>query len=133
MKYFLDTNICIYYLNGRVPSITKNLLSHTPKEIKIPSVVAAELFYGAKKSVNSYKNISKLKIFLNPLEIVPFDENAAEYYGDIRTSLELTGKVISGNDMMIAAIVLSIDGILVTHNIKEFSRIPNLKIENWVE
>ena len=130
MKYFLDTNICIYYLNGKEPSVTKNLLSHTPQDIKIPSVVAAELFYGAKKSVNHLDNISKLKKFLRPLEIIPFDGNSAEYYGEIRVSMELTGKIISGNDMMIAAIVLSRGGILVTNNAKEFIRAPNLKIEN---
>ena len=133
MNYFLDTNICIYYLNGKAPSITKKLLSHTPKDIKIPSVVVAELFYGAKKSTNYLVNISKLKVFLKPLEIITFDENAAECYGDIRTSLELAGKVISGNDMMIAATVLSRDGLLVTNNMKEFVRVPNLKIENWIE
>ena len=133
MNYFLDTNICIYYLNGKVPSLTKSLLSHTPKEIKIPSVVAAELFYGAKKSANYHVNISKIKMFLKPLEIIPFDENSAEHYGDIRTSLERAGDVISGNDMMIAAIVLSRDGILVTNNTREFIRVPNLKIENWAE
>ena len=133
MNYFLDTNICIYYLNGKSPSITKKLLSHTPKNIKIPSVVAAELFYGAKKSTNYLINISKLKVFLKPLETIPFDGNAAEYYGDIRASLELSGKIISGNDMMIAATTLSRDGILVTNNIREFARVPNLKIENWVE
>ena len=133
MNCFLDTNICIYYLNGKLPSVTRNLLSHTPKEIKIPSVVAAELFYGAKKSVNHLINVSKLKIFLKPLEIIPFDKNTAECYGEIRTSLEFTGKVISGNDMMIAAIVLSSGGVLVTNNAREFARVPNLKIENWIE
>ena len=95
--------------------------------------MAAELFYGAKKSANYLANISKVKKFLKPLEITPFDENAAECYGDIRTSLEFTGKVISGNDMMIAAVVLSKGGVLVTNNIKEFIRVPSLKIENWTD
>jgi tRNA(fMet)-specific endonuclease VapC len=133
LNYFLDTNICVYCLNGKEPSVAKNLLLHTPHEIKIPSVVAAELIYGAKKSANSLMNISKLKIFLRPFEIVPFDENAAECYGDVRTFLERSGKIISGNDMMIAATVLSRDGVLVTNNVKEFIRVGKLTLKNWVE
>jgi tRNA(fMet)-specific endonuclease VapC len=69
---------------------------------------------------------------LRPLEIVPFDGEAAERYGDIRASLELAGRIIGGNDMMIAAIVLSRGGVLITNNTREFSRVENLSVENWI-
>jgi tRNA(fMet)-specific endonuclease VapC len=133
MKYFLDTNICIYYMHRKVSSLSQKLLSHNPKDIKIPSVVVAELFYGVNKSVKRTENLLGLKSFLKPVEIISFDEAAAECYGDIRAALELRGKPIGGNDMMIAAIVLSRAGILVTNNTKEFLRVTNLHIENWVE
>jgi tRNA(fMet)-specific endonuclease VapC len=120
-------------MNGKSLSLTKNLWSHQPQEIKLSSVVVAELFYGVKKSVKYIANISKLEIFLKPLEIIPFDAGAAEYYGDIRASLEPKGKIIGGNDMMIAATVLSRGGILVTNNTKEFLRVENLNVENWAD
>jgi tRNA(fMet)-specific endonuclease VapC len=131
LNYFLDSDICVYCLNGKFPSLTKKLLSRPLGDIKIPSVVAAELFYGAKKSAKYLQNAAKLRTFLKPLEIIPFDEKTAEHYGDIRASLELAGKLIGGNDMMIAAIVLSRGGVLVTNNTREFSRVENLSVENW--
>jgi tRNA(fMet)-specific endonuclease VapC len=133
MNYFLDTNTCIDYMRRKVPSLSQKLLSCDPKDIKIPSVVVAELFYGVKKSVKRTENLLRLKSFLKPVEIIPFDEAAAECYGDIRTALELAGTPIGGNDMMIAAVVLSRAGILVTNNTKEFLRVANLHVENWVE
>jgi tRNA(fMet)-specific endonuclease VapC len=132
VNYFLDTDICVEYLRHGTPSLAKKLLSRAPSDIKLPSVVVAELIYGAKKSLKREQTYSQLKTFLNPLEIVPFDERAAECYGDIRVSLELKGNIIGGSDMMIAAIVLSRDSILVTRNTKEFSRVKSLLIENWM-
>jgi tRNA(fMet)-specific endonuclease VapC len=120
-------------MHRKVSPLSEKLLSHNPKDIKIPSVVVAELFYGVNKSVKRTENLLGLKSFLKPVEIISFDEAAAECYGDIRAALELRGKPIGGNDMMIAAIVLSRAGILVTNNTKEFLRITNLHIENWVE
>jgi tRNA(fMet)-specific endonuclease VapC len=133
MNYFLDTNICIYYMRRKVSSLSQKLLSHNPKDIKIPSVVVAELFYGVNKSVKRTENLLGLKSFLKPVEIIAFDEAAAECYGDIRAALELTGQPIGGNDMMIAATVRSRDGIWVTNNTREFLRVANLHVENWVD
>jgi tRNA(fMet)-specific endonuclease VapC len=119
-------------MRRRTPSLAGKLWSRAPSDIKLPSVVVAEVIYGAKKSLKREQTFSQLKTFLKPLEIVPFDERAAECYGDIRVSLEREGNIIGGNDMMIAAIVLSRDSILVTRNTREFSRVESLRIENWL-
>lgn len=133
MKYFLDTNVCIYILKGIYPSVFNKLLSHHPTEIKIPAIVKAELIYGATKSNKSEENLQNITNFLLPFEIVPFDDTASVIYGEIRAELEKKGTPIGPNDLIIASVVLAEQGILITNNVKEFIRIPQLHIENWVE
>jgi len=130
--YFLDTNICIYFLNDKFNNIREKMENINASDIKISSVVAAELIYGAYKSAKVDYNLSRFKKFLSIYEIVPFDGNAINIYGEIRAELEQKGKVIGWNDMLIAATVLSNDGVLVTNNINEFSRINNLVLEDWI-
>ena len=132
MNYFLDTNICIYFLKGRYLSIVKKLQSYTPSQIKISTIVQAELFYGVEKSQQKKKNLDALHSFLAPFEIIPFDTQAAKVYGEIRSLQEVKGKAIGPNDLLIASSVLAHSGVLVTNNIKELSMIPQLKLENWV-
>ncbi len=131
MKYYLDTNICIYFLKGMYPNLLKKLLSTSPDDIKITSIVKAELLYGAEKSVKKAENLEKISKFLLPYEIIPFGDNEAIIYSKLRSSLEKKGMIIGPNDLIISAIVISNEGFLVTNNMKEFSRINNLKIENW--
>jgi len=100
-------------------------------EIGICSVVAAELAYGVAKS-RSARNRSALEMFLAPLEVLPFDQAAVWAYGDLRASLEREGQPIGALDTMIAAHALSVDAPLVTHNTREFARVPGLRLENWV-
>ena len=133
MSYFLDTNMCIYFLKGTYPVLLPKILSLHPSEIIIPAVVKAELIYGAEKSLKRDENIRKITAFLLPFEIAPFGDSATFHYGKIRTSLEKSGMLIGPNDLFIAATVLAENGILVTNNIKEFSRIPGLRLENWIE
>lgn len=130
MKYLLDTNICIYALKG-LYSIPTKLLEHSPRDIKIPSIVKAELLYGAKKSQHHVKTEEIIKQFLFPFEIIPFDNTAAEIYADLRSGLEKDGQVIGPNDLIIAATVLAEKGILVTNNQKEFQRVKELSLDNW--
>ena len=94
-------------------------------------MVAAELLYGAEKSVKRQYNLKIFKTFLSLYEIVHFDEKAAELYAAIRVELERKGQMIGGNDLVIAATVLARKGTLVTHNIDEFSRINGLVINDW--
>lgn len=99
--------------------------------IKIPSVVVAELMHGAYKSKFKDKTLKETEDFISDFDTVPFDYSAAVSCGQIKTSLERKGLVIGPNDLLIAATVLSRGGILVTNNTGEFSRIDGLKLEDW--
>lgn len=131
MKYLLDTNTCIRYLNGRSPNIRQKLDSLEPDDIAIPSIVKAELFFGSRKSQNPEQALEKQRKFLMPYISLPFDDEAAETYALIRATLEKQGKPIGPNDLIVAAIAISKNLIVVTHNIKEFSRVPNIQLEDW--
>jgi len=131
--FFLDANTCIYCLNERSESIRQRILSTSPLEIKIPAVVKAELLLGAYKSKTPQRSLEKLEGLLEPFDIVPFDEAAAYEYAAIRKQTEEKGTLVGPNDLMIAAIVKFYDGILVTNNTREFSRIDGLRLENWRE
>ena len=131
MKYFLDTNICIYFLKGEYPSIRKKLRKKKPADIMIPSVVKAELLFGAEKSSKVADNREKILGFLSPFELLPFGDTECEIYTKIRYQLENQGTPIGANDMLIAAVVLAHKGTLVTNNEKEFEKVRGLKIQNW--
>ena len=131
MSYLLDTNTCIRYLNGQSESIRGKLESKQPEEIVVCSVVKAELFYGALKSARANENLEKAHRFLDRLVSLPFDDNASEEYGKVRSKLEMAGTPIGPNDLLIAAIAVVRRVILVTHNTKEFGRVKGLKLEDW--
>lgn len=131
--YFLDTNTCIYFLNGIYRSIRDRILRLPPAELAIPSVVKAELLLGAYNSLKPAENTDKVERFLEPFEIVPFTDAVTYTYAALRSKAEREGIVIGPNDLFIASIVVFHKGILVTNNVKEFRRIPELNVENWVE
>lgn len=133
MKYFLDTNICIYALKDKFPGIKEKMEKISPSEIAIPSMVKAELYYGAQKSQNKKKVISALDKFLAPFDIIPFGNKEVTAYAEIRAKLEKSGKIIGPNDLIIAATTLSHGATLVTHNTREFERVENLSVEDWAE
>ncbi|GHT55838.1 twitching motility protein PilT [Endomicrobiia bacterium] len=130
--YLLDTNICIYIINKKPKNVTKKIESINISDIKLSSVTLAELEYGVSKSSNRKRNREALLHFVSPFDIIDFDAQDAEFYGIIRTELESLGKVIGPYDMQIAAQALNRDYTLVTNNTKEFQRIKELKLENWV-
>ncbi|RKY55826.1 MAG: type II toxin-antitoxin system VapC family toxin [Candidatus Neomarinimicrobiota bacterium] len=131
--YFIDTNTCIYFLNGKYPSILEHFRSTSPNQILIPSIVRAELLFGAEKSQKRAENKRKLKRFLNVFNTADFDSKAAIQYSKIRSELEFKGTPIGPNDLLIASIVIANNGILLTNNTKEFSGIPNLHLEDWTK
>jgi tRNA(fMet)-specific endonuclease VapC len=133
MNYCLDTNICIYFLKGTFPALLPKVLSVNPNNIIVPAIVKAELLCGAEKSQRTKDNILKITAFLMPFEIKAFDDSAAVQYSKIRASLEKAGTPIGPNDLIIAAIALAGDYTLVTNNMKEFERIPGLRLENWID
>ena len=129
--FFLDANTCIYFLNGKSESIRAKVLATPPLEIKIPSVVKAELLLGAYKSKSPERTLEKLEAFLQPFEILAFDDSVSYVYAAIRKQTEEKGTIVGPNDLMIAATVKFHDGILVTRNVNEFSRVNGLLLENW--
>jgi tRNA(fMet)-specific endonuclease VapC len=131
MKYFLDTNICIYIINKRPPVIIQKFTQFEPKEIGVSAIVVSELQYGISKSSRPRRNQERLDAFLSPFEVVPYDQGAARAYGVIRAYLEKKGQLIGREDLLIAAHAVANDFTLITNNEQEFVRVPNLKVENW--
>jgi len=131
LVYLLDTNVCIVYLKGRSQKVRGRIDELEAEQIAVCSVVKAELFYGSMRSNNPEKNLNLQKSFVSQFVSLPFDDSCAEFYGKVRADLEKKGTPISSNDVQIASIALVNDLILVTHNIREFSRIDGLKIEDW--
>lgn len=128
----LDTNTCIYIINNRPPNVLERFRKYKAGEVGISSIAASELAYGVAKS-GSVRNRKALEMFLAPLKVLPFDSQCLWFYADLRASLEKQGLTIGAMDTLIAAHALSIDGTLVTNNLKEFARVPKLKLENWFE
>ena len=131
VKYLLDTNTIIRYLNGRAPNIRNKLHSTPFRDIGLSTIALAELRYGAAKSKAPTRTRTKQNQLLRQLTLVPFDEAAAEAYGTIRADLERQGTPIGPNDLLIGAIALAHQLILVTHNTREFQRIAGLTLEDW--
>jgi tRNA(fMet)-specific endonuclease VapC len=133
MKYLLDTNICIYLIKKKPIEVIKKLSELNINDIGISSITLSELEYGVEKSSNPERNKIALIEFLSMIEIYDYDDKAAKEYGKIRTELEKKGIVIGSLDMLIAAHAKSRDMILVTNNEREFKRIKELLIKNWVK
>ena len=131
MKYLLDTNTCIRYLNGRVPAILQRLATIPKDDVVVCSPVKGELFYGSARSRDPLRSLQAQQAFLGPFISLPFDDHAAHVYGRIRANLAERGTQIGSNDLLIAAIALTHNLTLVTHNVCEFSRVTGLALEDW--
>ena len=130
-QYLLDTNACIGLLTGRQEQL-RHVVSRRPAEaLCVCSVVWAELRYGAARSHRPQATREAQDALLQRLASYPFDDAAADRYGHIRADLTRQGTPIGGNDLMITAICLDRDLTLITHNVNEFARVPELKIEDW--
>jgi tRNA(fMet)-specific endonuclease VapC len=121
MRYLLDTNVCIRYLNGRSEGVRQQLTQKKPEEIVLCSIVKAELFYGALKSRKPESNLKKQRRFVERFASLPFNDEAAETYSQVRADLEKIGKPIGPNDLLIAAIALANEVTLVTPAILSLS------------
>jgi tRNA(fMet)-specific endonuclease VapC len=131
MRYLLDTNACIRFLNGRAPKIADRMSQHAPTDIAVCAVVKAELRYGAARSLTKLITIARQRRFLDQFISLPFDDAAAETYGELRATLEALGTPIGPYDLQIAAITLTHRLTLVTHNLSEFGRVPGLVTDDW--
>lgn len=131
MIYLLDTNVCIKLLNKNNIVVVNKLKTNQPEEIYLSTIVQFELYYSAYKSSRLEENLAKLQSFFSQFTILLFDEKLVKIAGKIRTKLNKLGIPIGVYDLQIASIALANNLILVTHNVKEFSRIENLKYEDW--
>lgn len=133
MAFLLDSNAWICWLRQNHATLVARIKQEDPANVVLCSVVLGELFYGAERSgdANRLSNLERVKQLLSEYESLPFDDAAAEEYGQLRAYLANQGTPIGPNDTMIAAIALANGLTLVTHNTAEFSRVPGLMIEDW--
>jgi tRNA(fMet)-specific endonuclease VapC len=130
LSHMLDANICIAYLKGGEAAAFRRMDSDR-YGVCISSIVYAELAYGVEKSGKRARNAAALEDFVSMLRILPFKDDAAAHYGQIRAELERAGTPIGNNDLLIAAHARAEGLTLVTNNRREFDRVPGLKVETW--
>jgi tRNA(fMet)-specific endonuclease VapC len=128
----LDTSICVELIRGRAPRVFERLRKLAVDEAGISSITLAELQYGVAKSSSPARHQELLAKFLAPLAVAPFDDSAAEIYGELRVALEREGTPIGPLDTLIASHALSIKTTLITANEREFRRVSGLRVENWL-
>lgn len=131
MKYLLDTNTCIRYINGRAPQIRDRMRTISDADIAISAVTQGEMYTGSAKSETPERSRSRQDAFFIRFASLPFNEAAANEFGRIRARLEQAGTPIGPYDMQIAATAIAHGLIVVTHNTAEFSRVDGLKLEDW--
>ena len=131
MIYLLDTNTCVYAIK-REPRILRRLQEHGPDDFGVSAITVAELWFGAAKSSRPQRTRESADAFLKPFEILPFSSEGAEEYAEIRLQLEKVGQPIGERDLLIAATAKSRRLTVVTHNLREFSRVAGLKVEDWL-
>jgi tRNA(fMet)-specific endonuclease VapC len=131
--YLLDTNICIYAINRKPENVLEAIKEKSKNGIYISALTVAELEYGVENSKQIEKNRIALLKFISIFNILDFDDSDAIPYGKLKTKLKKEGKIIGPIDMLLAAQAISKDMIFVTNNVGEFSRIEDLKIEDWTK
>lgn len=131
LKYMLDTNIVIYTIRNRPRDVRRHFERHDG-QMCLSTVTWGELVYGAERSTQPERNLADIEGLGARLEIVPFNTLAAMHFGQVRAELYRTGKPIGPYDMMIAGHARALGLILVTNNLREFERVPGLRLENWI-
>jgi len=133
VKFMLDTNICINIIRNFNKSLIARVIAQDIEAVCLSSITLAELEHGVAKSSFPTRNSLALMEFIAPLQVFPFDSQAAHIYGSVKASLQRRGLSIGPLDTLIAAHALSCGLILVTHNTREFCRIEGLPVEDWEE
>ena len=128
----LDTDVCIALIRGRPEALRGRMRTHPPSSPGVSTITVSELRYGAAKSNDPGRNGNALDAFLLGLEVAPFDQAAADIYGEVRADLEQRGQPIGSMDLLIAAHALSLGATLITHNIREFTRVQGLHVTDWL-
>lgn len=130
-RYILDTDICIYIRSRKPPELRSRLARLEPGEAVLSVITYGELRFGVEKSRNHELALRQLVDLAAAIPVLSLPEDAAETYGRIRAALERRGQVIGNNDLWIAAHAIAAELVLVTNNEREFSRIADLRLENW--
>jgi tRNA(fMet)-specific endonuclease VapC len=131
-RYLLDTDICIYIAKHRPSAVRERFSRHAAGELAMSVVTLGELRFGAEKSQTREQAIAKVQELASLIPVHPLPEAAGEHYGRIRAELQRAGQPIGNNDLWIAAHARAEGLVLVTNNEREFNRISDLQVENWV-
>jgi tRNA(fMet)-specific endonuclease VapC len=131
LEYMLDTNICIYVIKNR-PAALRERFDQFAEGLCISTITLGELLYGVEKSARRGQNLQAVEEFAARLEVLPFSAKAAAHFGQIRAELARVGMPCGAYDMLIAAHARSEGVILVTNNVREFQRMPGVRVDNWV-
>ncbi len=132
MRYLLDTNIYVYIAKQRPHQVLDRFRRARPGDVGMSIITKIELVYGAWKSHQRQPNLQRIQTLEGLIPVLPLDANVCEHYGELRTELEKRGSPIGAHDMLIAAHALALGLTLVTNNLREFQRVPQLSLENWV-
>ena len=133
MRYLLDTNTCIYIIKRSPEQVMLRFKRLRVGDVGVSAITVCELQFGVSNSSQPEKNQRALTEFLGPLEILDFPATASVVYGEIRTRLQRAGTPIGSYDLLLAAHALQRELTLVTNNVREFLRVPDLRTENWIE
>lgn len=131
LRYMLDTDICIYALRHQFPAL-KDIFNRRAEQLAVSTVALSELYFGVEKSARPDNNLKVLESFAARLDVLPFDAAAAAHSGQVRAALQREGQPIGSYDLMIAGHARSMGLVLVTHNTREFGRVPGLLVEDWI-
>ena len=131
LKFMLDTNICIFTMKNKPEQVREVFKAHHG-QLCISTVTLMELIYGAEKSSSPGRNLADVEGFAARLEVLKYDQDAAAHTGQLRAELAKAGTPIGPYDHMIAGHARSQGLILVTNNLREFNRVPGLRVEDWV-
>lgn len=132
-RYMMDTDTCIYLRKRRPPEVEEKFRQLKRGEVVMSMITYGELYNGASKSREAEAALYNLERLSESLPVQPMSIDVASCYGEIRSTLEKQGNIIGGNDLWIAAHALSLGLIIITNNTAEFSRVPDLQIENWLD
>jgi tRNA(fMet)-specific endonuclease VapC len=132
LSHLLDTDICIEAIRRRSQVLLRHLREHSPADIAVSAITEAELRFGALKSGAPTRNQAVAEAFLDPFTILPFGREYVPTYASLRLELERAGTRIGAMDQLIAAQAVSLGLVVVTNNLREFRRVPGLKVENWL-
>lgn len=132
IKYMLDTDTCISLIKARPDKISRRLSRLPVEDVGISSIVAAELWYGVALSEKKKQNEAALQDFLDFVKVLDWPTGACPVYGRIRAHLKKKGTLIGAMDLLIASHASFLNAVLVTNNTREFDRVPELKMENWL-